>query len=676
MIYKTEIISELGITELLLPKAINDALLSNDRVKYFFSLIQMAKRHADDPTAEFSNLADERHASNVEDKRFDTVVQQSTKIDSAHYYIKSFRLILDQIFICINEMIAPIRLAKTPKDSNAIKDNGMVYAVTKDLTQFHSSYFNRCEALRKQIVIDENNTVTTNYISIITSGQRNEEDSCHLLVMDIHKAINKLQLHISEELIDGASIYGITKDDKSLVKAFMKGLNETAKLKFEHEGLGTTATRSGENLVIQNDIGTTDAHVLVVRVNGLTITLTYTDIHIQRLLFLQSLLEKYKIKWNDTVSRKKRTSTLGDTADDIYHLGIGVYDAKDRNDLEEYLSLLGSRIVFLIDWNRARKRLTRFVKKQDSLKILKWAADNNYGHRAFLRMGGEQLIYGVIGQTPNAAVRYGQQLDEIIGNERTLQFIRFVMKTCSQYLINGKSEYLVRDIIRAKLAVYFHTAEQDFMQIIADHGSLLVEIATGVRDGIIQGRYNGDYEYVKRNLRRARMWETKADALVNKFRTIVKRSTSASKLFEQTLLRADDSADFLEEAAFFLTLLQNEDDNHLQISYELFGDILEMNAHICREYLKAVENAKHIHRSSSQEEIEDFLQSIDRIITLEHELDEANRTLVELLVNRVKEFKQFYIFSEIAKNIEEATDSLMKAALTLRDYALGSLMTA
>jgi hypothetical protein len=65
----------------------------------------------------------------------------------------------------------------------------------------------------------------------------------------------------------------------------MNGVNQTAKLKFEHVGLGTTATRSGEDLIIQNDIGTTDAHVLVLRVNKLKATLTYTDIHIQRFCF-------------------------------------------------------------------------------------------------------------------------------------------------------------------------------------------------------------------------------------------------------------------------------------------------------------------------------------------------------------------------------------------------------
>ena len=254
--------------------------------------------------------------------------------------------------------------------------------------------------------------------------------------------------------------------------------------------------------------------------------------------------------------------------------------------------------------------------------------------------------------------------------------LQISLQMCSQYLIDGKSEYLVRDIIRAKLAGYFHTLEQDFMQIIADHGSLLVEIATGVRDVIIQSKFNGGYEYLRRNLSRARKWETKADELVNRFRTISKKSSSGSRLFEQILLRADDSADFLEEAAFFLTLIQEEDTNQLQILYDLFNEILEMNTHICREYLKAVENAKHIYRGSPQEEIEGFLQSIDMIIALEHEMDEANRSLIEHLVTKAKGFKQFYIFSEIAKNIEESTDSLMKAALTLRDYALGNLIAA
>ena len=78
----------------------------------------------------------------------------------------------------------------------------------------------------------------------------------------------------------------------------MAGVNATAPLKFDHPGLGTTATRAGDRLVIQNDIGTTDAHVLVLHVVGLTLTVMYTDIHAARLRFFQSLLEPMGFQWN------------------------------------------------------------------------------------------------------------------------------------------------------------------------------------------------------------------------------------------------------------------------------------------------------------------------------------------------------------------------------------------
>jgi hypothetical protein len=49
-------------------------------------------------------------------------------------------------------------------------------------------------------------------------------------------------------------------------------------------------------------------------------------------------IEKYNVKWNDT---KYRKSTIKDA--DMYHLSIGVYEAKDDKNLYEYLSFPGSR---------------------------------------------------------------------------------------------------------------------------------------------------------------------------------------------------------------------------------------------------------------------------------------------------------------------------------------------
>jgi len=61
---------------------------------------------------------------------------------------------------------------------------------------------------------------------------------------------------------------------------------------------------------------------------------------------------------------------------------------------------------------------SNFVKNTNCIEILKWAADRNYGHRAFLKLGGEQLLYGAIRQIGDPSIHYGHQLDEVLGKER------------------------------------------------------------------------------------------------------------------------------------------------------------------------------------------------------------------------------------------------------------------
>ena len=39
------------------------------------------------------------------------------------------------------------------------------------------------------------------------------------------------------------------------------------------------------------------------------------------------------------------------------------------------------------------------------------------------------------------------------------------------------------------------------------------------------------------------------------------------------------------------------------------------------------------------------------------------------------DFKQLHLFSEVADNLEAASDSMMRAALMLRDYVLGEVIT-
>lgn len=57
----------------------------------------------------------------------------------------------------------------------------------------------------------------------LTHGQRSDGDSLHLLVMDLHKAINQLAAELASEVIDGAHVWQIEDADRPLIQAFMRG---------------------------------------------------------------------------------------------------------------------------------------------------------------------------------------------------------------------------------------------------------------------------------------------------------------------------------------------------------------------------------------------------------------------------------------------------------------------
>ena len=92
-------------------------------------------------------------------------------------------------------------------------------------------------------------------------------DSLHRLVMDLHKALNRLAADCAEEILSGAHVFGLQCGRPHAGGKFHAGAQRDPPLKFNHPGLDTMATRSGGRLLIQNDIGTTDAHVVVIAVS-------------------------------------------------------------------------------------------------------------------------------------------------------------------------------------------------------------------------------------------------------------------------------------------------------------------------------------------------------------------------------------------------------------------------
>ena len=205
--------------------------------------------------------------------------------------------------------------------------------------------------------------------------------------MDLHKDLNSLAAAHAEEVLAGAHVYALLLEDRPAIEAFMRGVEATRKLKFSHPGLATTATRAGARLTIQNDLGETDAHVVVIVVEPDAVTVIHTDVHLARARFFTGLLRDFPVQWSG-LERKSATG-LGD--DGVFYLVTGRLPTVRGEDRDAFLEALGASLVFLIDWNKARKVLREWVSNADAIRILEWAARHRVGHRGFLELGGRNL---------------------------------------------------------------------------------------------------------------------------------------------------------------------------------------------------------------------------------------------------------------------------------------------
>jgi uncharacterized protein Yka (UPF0111/DUF47 family) len=479
--------------------------------------------------------------------------------------------------------------------------------------------------------------------------------------MDAHRALNRLQGEVATETLEGAAVYRLRETDRPLVAAFVAGVRSTAPLKFDHPGLGTTATRSGRRLLIQNDIGGTQEHVVVVTIEALTATVTYTDVHLQRLVFLQSVLDPFPIDWSDAKHRRSG-ATLGD-----FHLTVGPYTAPDETTLGAHLHHLGSRLVFLIDWNRARKRLTKLVGGKDALALLRWAADNDIGHMAFLLLGGERFVYDAVELAARVPARYGEPLKEVLGPRATIPVLRFALRSAAEGLLSGKSHLLIRDELRVELARHLHAAHGRLLADAAEHASLVVETARALSSALLRlGLSEGD-DYLRRAVARAAGWEHRADEILSRIRIDAKRVDAADTI-ASLVATADDAIDDLEEALFLMTLLPPE---ATTIARSVLDRMATISVAASQELLKAIEIAREMVDGPTADDPEDFVVAIDRVVSLEHKADEADRQARAALVTQAPDFRSLHVADRISATIEDATDAMMHTALCLRDQVLG-----
>ena len=339
MTTSTDIIERIGDVDLLLPQRIQAGLAANDRLKFYLTLLQTAVASARDPQRPASSLSAAREASGVHDSTFDEVVGQSRPLANGWVLVPDASRIRALVFADLREMLAPLKAA----------------AQSLPATQSSS------EALEQRLLALESTTasfkddrVEPPAIESMTAVASGGYDTVHQLVIDLHQALNALQLQVPVQDVAGASTWGLTEEDQRPVKAFMEGLKRTAALKFDHTGLDTSATRVGGRLTIQNDLGTTAAHVVVLHIDGPTVTIIYSDVHRRRAKFLQAMLARYSVEWEEGAA----TAT-------VPVMLVGRTRADTADALDQFVAFLASRLVFLIDWNRARKQLADCMSATD-----------------------------------------------------------------------------------------------------------------------------------------------------------------------------------------------------------------------------------------------------------------------------------------------------------------------
>lgn len=637
---KSRIIEELGQAELMLPNLVAGALRANDQAKLRMSVLQAAVQHAHDPNNPPADLAAECGSAGVDAVATRTLVAGARVNGDGVIEAPGLAKLSEALLSDVTTMIDAVSAGDAPA-GKAAEERFAAIGASLDLG---------------------NERISEADIAKLTSVFDGETDSLHRLVMDLHKALNRLTAQCAEETVAGALTYGLGPDDKPLVAAFMRGLDRTRALKFDHPGLDTTAVRGDRRLIVQNDIGTTDAHVLVVSVEGLSVTITHSDVHEPRAKFFVGLFDPFAVKWN----RLRQARAEGLAEGETFYLVTGRYEAESSETLKSFLEAVGAALVFLIDWNKARKALRKLVGNSDAIHVLDWAARHAVGHRAFLELGGTELVASAVRHAAPGRIGFGDELSDILGRKATLELLQSTLSLATDALRDGHSARSVRETIEVDLVRRIERTESALLTTIVRQLGLARDIASGIARDIAAGRSRRSD--AASNATRAKRIEEKADAIALDARQAIAR-TQANPTIAQLVDAAENSIDELEQAAFLVSLLP----------LELEPDLLEPLGELCavavsgtEAAIRGLEAAASLSEGDSAES-QDALAATARLVDLEHAADQAERTVTSLVLGGDAEHGRSMVVLELARALERASDRLALVGHLLHTYVMAGL---
>jgi uncharacterized protein Yka (UPF0111/DUF47 family) len=434
-------------------------------------------------------------------------------------------------------------------------------------------------------------------------------------------------------------------------------------LKFDHPGLDTMATRAGDRLLIQNDIGTTDAHVLVITVHCNAVTVTYTDVHRGRTKFFVGLFEEFSAKWSGL--DRQAADGLGD--DGNFYLVTGRYEAASADECDAFLTAVGAALVFLIDWNKARKLLRNWVTKNDAASILSWAAQHRIGHRAFLQLGGDELISAAVRNAAPTRIGFGERLDQVLGRKAAVDFLKTALRASTEALSAGRSVRLVRDQIEADLVRLLEGVDSTLLAIVVRQAGLAHDIAAALAHHIA-ALQAGRLVDGKLLAARAGRIEQKADRIAIEGRKEVTR-LNARPIIEQLMDRVEEAIDELEQAAFIASLAPAEIDPALLLALAELCKVAISGAEAAASGLAAAADVPAGRRADA----EDALAAVVRLIDAEHAADIYERNVTAQVFAGGLDLTTSLSVLELARAIERATDRLAGFGHLLRQHVMTEL---
>ena len=625
---KSDAVATLGeqapaLASLLRPAQVRAALKANDRLKLYLSVLQAAHAHAHHPREAALDLSREIAAADI------TVRAEA---DWLH----------DLPATAASEADGALRVPDLPRLALRLADD--LGVMTRPLVEgdgADAAFAERVTHWQAELNALSGPVLAAAQIEALTHGQRARGDSLHIMVMDLHKALNRLAAGLSTDRIDGAHCWQLAGDDsdRPRIAAFMRGLNRTAPLKFDHPGLDTAATRDGDKLLIQNDIGTNDAHVLVIQVDTAAapqvITLTYSDLHRQRFAFFQRLLAEVGAHWGQAEQR----TTQGLNQGDAYHVGTARFEAHDETELAQQLEGIGERIVFLIDWNRARKRLLHFVSREGAVAVLEASTRARAGHMAWLNAGAERLIWDAMAAQGPSQFRLGDRLDQVLGEAEARDFLAGVLINAAHH---PNAPALLLDQTQAQLARRLRGRRGDD-DLLEEHAAYCHALAQGLRDALAHG-LERDAPAAERLAARAKAWERHADQLVVHARELAEHVDATPAI-----------------------------DGWTAPVRQVLTELADAVLNAVQDHVKALAVARTLGEASAGDDQSEYLSAAWRVQQAERHCDELLRRARRELATQCREQPDavaLTLGNELAAAIEQASDALLTLGWGLRERTM------